>query len=183
MGYPRRLCDIRRMDVVEAFKTQFAKLTATVRHRGSSTDDAEDVVQEAFVRLLHYIEKGKEVKEIDAFLARVVRNASIDRSRRERKHLREGQSAEELMRSDPDANPVQDAADMEYLRFTACVLDKVVGQRARRVFQLCCFDDMTHAEIAEKLNVSVATVRRDYARAIRVLSMREPRYLDPSRSL
>jgi RNA polymerase sigma-70 factor (ECF subfamily) len=162
------------MDVIEAFKSQFGKLTATLRRRGSSAADAEDLVQEAFLRLLNYIEKGEQVQGAEAFLNRVVINAFIDLGRRERKRVRVDCSAEELVLPDAKANPEQDVADIEYLRRTANMLDRMVGKRARRVFHLCCFDEMTHTEVGRQLKISVATVQRDYLRALRALSMSEP---------
>lgn len=130
-------------------------------------------MQESFLRLLHYIEKGEEVKEVEAFLACVARNAFIDLNRRARKHLREDISAEELVRPDPAPGPEQVVANLDYVRRTTHLLDRLAGKRARQVFHLCCFDEMTHVEIAKKLSVSVATVQRDYARAVFVLSMHE----------
>jgi RNA polymerase sigma-70 factor (ECF subfamily) len=162
------------MDVLDAFKAHFGKLTATLRRRGSSAADAEDLVQEAFLRLLNYIEKGEQVQGAEAFLSRVAINAFIDQGRRERKRVCVDSSVEELVLPDPTANPEQDVVDLEYLRRTANLLDRLVGKRARRVFHLCCFDEMTHTEVGRQLKISVATVQRDYLRALRALAMSEP---------
>ena len=57
------------MNAGQVFKTEFAKLLGMLRKRGNPREDAEDLVQEAFVRLLSYIEKGGKVAEPEAFLA------------------------------------------------------------------------------------------------------------------
>jgi RNA polymerase sigma factor (sigma-70 family) len=83
-------------------------------------------------------------------------------------------SAYELVTPDPSANPERDVVDLEYLRRTASFLDRAVGKRARQVFHLCCFDEMTHTEVGRQLKISVATVQRDYLRALHALAMIEP---------
>lgn len=62
---------------MDVFKAHFQKFCAMLRKRGRRADEAEDLVQEAFVKLLTYIDKGERVLEPEAFLARAVFNASV----------------------------------------------------------------------------------------------------------
>ncbi len=154
-------------------RRQFSRIFGMLRRRGTRPDEAEDLVQEAFVRLLTYIEKGGRVLEPEAFLAKSVLNLSVDRTRRARSHLYDKRAVEELVLPALAPSPEDDAINADIMRHTAAVLDAAVGERARCVFFLHCFEGLTYAEIARKINMSTLTVERDLAKAINTLTMQE----------
>jgi RNA polymerase sigma-70 factor (ECF subfamily) len=156
---------------VDLFRTHFQKFCRMLRKRGRRPDEAEDLVQEAFVRLLAYIDKGERVAEPEAFVARAVFNLSVDRSRRERTHLYEARALEELALPALTPDPEQEAEGHQCLQRTQALLDSAVGERARRVFFLHCFEGLTYDEIAKQINMSRRTVEKDLAKAINVLSV------------
>jgi RNA polymerase sigma-70 factor (ECF subfamily) len=156
---------------MDVFKAQFQKFCAMLRKRGRSPAEAEDLVQEAFVKLLTYIEKGEQVLEPEAFLARAVFNASVDRSRREHAHLYESRAVEELLLPALTLNPEEEATNEECLHRTQAILDRSLGERARKVFFLHCFEGLTYDEIAKQIRMSRRTVEKDLAKAINVLSV------------
>jgi RNA polymerase sigma factor (sigma-70 family) len=159
------------MDGFDGFKASFFKLAGMLRRKGKSPDEAEDLVQEAFVRLLTYIEKGEKVLEPEAFVARTAFNLSVDHQRRAREHLYEKRAVEELRLPDIAPGPDEQAADDQCLKLTQETLDASVGERVRRVFFLHCFEGMTYPEIAKQINMSTRTVEKDIAKAINVLSL------------
>jgi RNA polymerase sigma factor (sigma-70 family) len=156
---------------MDVFKTHFHKFCSMLRKRGRRPDEAEDLVQEAFVRLLTYIEKGERVLEPEAFLARAVFNLSIDHTRRQRSHLYERRAVEELSLQSSGPGPDQEAESQEWLQRTQQLLDRGAGPRARRVFFLHCFEGLTYDEIASQIGMSRRTVEKDLAKAINVLSV------------
>jgi RNA polymerase sigma factor (sigma-70 family) len=159
------------MSSFDGFKTSFLKLSGMLCRRGKRPDEAEDLVQEAFVRLLTYIEKGEQVLEPEAFLARAAFNLSVDRKRRERGHLYEKRAVEEFKLPDLAPGPEDEVANEQCLQFTQAVLDRALGERARRVFFLHCFDGLTYPEIARQIGMSTRTVEKDIAKAINVLAV------------
>jgi RNA polymerase sigma factor (sigma-70 family) len=156
---------------MDVFKTHFHKFCSMLRKRGRRPDEAEDLVQEAFVRLLTYIDKGERVLEPEAFVARAVFNLSVDRSRRERAHLYERRAIDELALPAQTPNPEEEAESEQYLQRTQERLDRALGERARRVFFLHCFEGLTYDEIAKQIKMSRRTVEKDLAKAINVLSI------------
>ena len=54
------------------------RLKSLLRRRGASREDAEDLVQEAFVRLAAYCNEGNKVRYPEAFLKRTVMNLAFD---------------------------------------------------------------------------------------------------------
>jgi RNA polymerase sigma factor (sigma-70 family) len=157
---------------MDVFQTHFRKFCAILRKRGRRPDEAEDLVQEAFVKLLTYIEKGERVLEPEAFLARAMFNASVDQSRRDHAHLYEGLEIERLSLPALTPGPEDEAANLECLQRTRIILEGALGDRARRVFFLHCFEGLTYDEIAKQIRMSRRTVEKDLARAINVLAVR-----------
>ena len=61
----------------------FDRLLTYLRRKGKSREDAEDLIQEAMLRL-HVYAKDDAVVNKEAFLRRAVHNLAIDQYRRER---------------------------------------------------------------------------------------------------
>jgi DNA-directed RNA polymerase specialized sigma24 family protein len=56
-----------------------------LRRRGRTREDAEDLVQEAFLRLELYCREGHQVLQPEAFLMRTALNLSVSHHRREQR--------------------------------------------------------------------------------------------------
>lgn len=78
---------------------------------------------------------------------------------------------EELVLPALTSNPEEDAASEECLYRTQAILDGALGERARNVFFLHCFEGLTYDEIARQIKMSRRTVEKDLAKAINVLSV------------
>jgi RNA polymerase sigma factor (sigma-70 family) len=76
-----------------------------MRH-GESEADAEDLVQEASLRLLEY-SKEKVVHSIEAFMDRTANNLAIDRHRQRQRHPQESEDILSLEQRLPLVSPVR----------------------------------------------------------------------------
>jgi RNA polymerase sigma factor (sigma-70 family) len=155
---------------------QVRRLHALLRRRGQTPEDAEDLVQEAFLRLHVFLESGREVKKPDAFLARTALNLSIDRHRSDRSGQFVAEAVENLPLVDLRATPEESLYAEQRLRQIGEVLEKQVSRRAREVFFLHRLEGFTHEEIARRLRVSVRTVEKDIARAVTLIWMERHRH-------
>jgi len=159
------------MRTFDDFKARFFRLSGMLRRRGRRPEEAEDLVQEAFVRLLTYIDRGEKVLEPEAFLARTVFNLSVDHSRRDRAHLRESRAIEELRIADLSPGPEDEIANEQYVHQIRATLDSRVGRKTRDAFFLHCLEGMTYAEIGAQLNLSGRSVERHIAKAVAILAL------------
>src|SRR5271168_3277208 len=73
----------------------FKRLLKFLRRKGRSHEDAEDLIQEAMLRLHLYGQEVPVVNE-EAFLRHAVNNLSIDQHRRDRPDLRKEVPIEDL---------------------------------------------------------------------------------------
>lgn len=147
----------------------FRHMMRILRRKGRTPEEAEDLVQEAFLRLHVFVSEGGEVRQPEAFLVRTVLNLSVDARRRDRRHLYVAEAIEDLPLIDlsPAAEEVF-AAEQRLIRMRQA-LDTKVSPRTREVYFLQRLEGFTYEEIASRMGMSVRTVEKHIARAVTVL--------------
>jgi RNA polymerase sigma-70 factor (ECF subfamily) len=126
--------------------------------------DAEDIAQEAFVKLWKNPAQVREAGALKGWLMRVASNAVIDRSRKPRGTALE--NAPEVQ--DPQARP---DAPLDRAQAALLVDAKIAAlpERQRLALALVYFEGMSNIEAAEVLEVSVDALESLLARARRSL--------------
>jgi RNA polymerase sigma factor (sigma-70 family) len=141
-----------------------ARLRRFVRAFVESREDAEDVIQEAYLRVLSYSETH-EVEHPERLLFSTARNLAVDARRRQKVRERTAARYAVLEYCDfdwPAADEVEDARQR-----LNCV-ETAVAQlppRCREVFLLHRLDGMSYSEIATHCGISVSAVEKHIARA------------------
>lgn len=147
----------------QLYREQAPRLTRRLRARLNSREEARDLVQDAFARLLGSSRREMPARP-EAFLNRIVRNLLIDRSRRLANracHL----PIEDAR--DPGVRPTQsDGIELAetQARYRAAVA--ALPERMRTVFLLHRVEGLSYKAIAEQLGISVRTVEWHVAEAI-----------------
>ncbi len=154
--------------------TQLHHLRRLLRRRGASHAEAEDLVQEAVLRLHVYTRDGGEVRDPTAFLARTAMNLAVDAHRRGRQGLYERQPIEELNLVDLAPAPDEVLAAEQRLVRMKETLDRV-SPRTRAVFFMHRLQGFSHAEIAGQLGISVSAVEKHIASAVTTLAIQRQR--------
>ncbi|MFW6093071.1 MAG: sigma-70 family RNA polymerase sigma factor [Pseudomonadota bacterium] len=141
-----------------------------------SVEDAEDVVQDARVRLLA-LEHTPD--NVDAYLFRVVANLAIDRLRRRKVERRTypGPWLPEPLAT-PHAGEVE-AARRDDLSVGLLLLLETVSASERVAFVLREAYELTFQEIGELLDIGTDACRQRYHRARRKLAARVPTSAPP----
>jgi RNA polymerase sigma-70 factor (ECF subfamily) len=150
------------------------RLKQLLRRRGQSREDAEDLVQEAFLRLHTFLKDGHEVQKPEAFLTRIALNLAVDARRRDKRDRRDhfvAETVEELALQDFGPSPEEVFAAERRLIQIQQVLDTRVCKRTREIFFLHRLEGFTHDEIAMRMGMSVRTVEKHIARAVTAIWM------------
>ncbi|MEL6667266.1 MAG: sigma-70 family RNA polymerase sigma factor [Pseudomonadota bacterium] len=140
-----------------------------IARRVRSLEEAEDVVQEAMLKLFENPPE-EAVKNPGGYLIKVSLNIAIDRHRSaQARKDREHQWAE--LRQHPTTNmrdPEQSAIDRAELQTSINTLGEL-GPTVRRVFVLHRIQGYSHAEVAQETGLSRSTVEKHVMKAMKFL--------------
>jgi len=141
-----------------------------------SVAEAEDVVQDAFVRLS--TASTDEIASPKAYLATVTTRLAIDtlRSARVRRESYFGPWLPEPLLTDPDAGPDESAVSAESLSMAFLVVLETLSPVERAVFLLHDVFAYDYAEIATIVGKSEANCRQIATRARKHVEARRPRF-------
>jgi RNA polymerase sigma-70 factor (ECF subfamily) len=168
----------------EAARDRFGSLVGLLQRRAlriayhylRDAADADEAVQDAFMKVFLHIEQYREELSFDVWFMRILVNACLDRLK---SRTRQQRWIATPLDDAHEERPVEQAAgaapstEHELLareRWTQ-VLDAVstLPDRQRLVFTLSHLDERTAAEISDATGMSPATVRVHLFRAIRKL--------------
>ena len=127
--------------------------------------DAEDAVQEAFMRVLRHRDTLHEVRDQRVWLIRIVWNVVLDRKRRA-KSRPETDDVSELARVLPAGGLSAEeraAAAQHHAHVLACV--EQLPAKERQVLMLSAFEELTSVEIASVVGITESSVRSRLFRA------------------
>ena len=129
-------------------------------------DDAEDVMQEAFLKAFSRLSTYRGEVSFGAWLKRIVVNKSLDflRLRRERVSLDEVSEVEEIPEDGPEF--IEHAHSADEIRKAIYALP----EGYRLVLSLILLEGYDHEEVSEILRISNATSRTQYHRAKKKLA-------------
>jgi RNA polymerase sigma-70 factor (ECF subfamily) len=134
-----------------------ARLGAFVGRRVGNPEDAEDVVQDVFVRMQRNIGALSSAERLDAWAFRIARNAIADHYRSPKRRDVGGEAAAKAMdelAAEPIGGETSNDARAEMAR---CVAPMVRGlpDDYRQAVELTELQGMTQAAAAERLGLSV----------------------------
>jgi len=156
------------MNAAEEFETHRPAMFGLAYRMLGSVSDAEDVVQDAYVRWAR-ADRGA-VDKAGAYLNTTVTRLSIDRLRSRRHEEYLGPWLPEPL---PTETPLEDA---ESVTMAFLVLLEKLQPTERAVFLLKRVFDYSHDEIAEILGRPAAYCRKAYQRAREHLGREKPRF-------
>jgi RNA polymerase sigma-70 factor, ECF subfamily len=132
--------------------------------------DAEDAVQEAFLRVLRHRESLGEIRDHRVWLVRIVWNIVLDRKRRA-KTRPETDDIADLARVLPAMGLTAEqraSAVQHHAQVMGCV--EKLPEREREVMLLSAFEELSSVEIAGVLGVTESSVRSRLFRARNLLA-------------
>lgn len=160
------------LDIDSLYRAERPSLVRYFTRNRASRDDAEDMAQEAFLRLAG-ANNAQPISKPIGYLRRIGRNLLIDRARSpEPRVMSEGIDVEQTI-SDSNELGRLEARD-SLRRLEAAMLQ--LKPRTREVFLAHRLDGMSYAEIAEHTGLSVKRVEKIMSKAIAQLTrLLEPR--------
>jgi RNA polymerase sigma factor, sigma-70 family len=146
----------------------------TVLQKISDSDEAKDITQEVFIKVLNSLNKFDNRSSFKTWLYRIAVNESINVLRK--KKLRQFFSINsnddddnEMQFKDDSPNPEQNYEASELYKQIMDAINKL-PKKQREVFMLKYFDELTYEEMSQITGVSVGALKANYFYAIRKLA-------------
>ena len=157
------------------FKAYYERLCNYANTILNDIEEAEEMVQSAFLTIWEKRESFEIHTSLKSYLYKAVYNSSLNRV----KHLKVQQRHQTFYKH---------AATIEYENTSERLLEKELETVAKKaidqlppqcqnVFRLSRFENLSYAEIAEQMSISVKTVENHMVRALRVLREKLKDYL------
>lgn len=165
------------MTITDLYDEQRPRAFAIAYQMLGSVSEAEDVVQEAFLRAHQTLERGEEIRSPPAYIATLVTRLALDqlRSARARREHYVGEWLPEPLAT--GSTPAEQAETADSLSLAFLVLLESLTPQQRAAFLLREVFAYPYAEVAEVIGTSVDSTRHLVARARKHVQERRPRNL------
>ncbi|MBT1064592.1 RNA polymerase sigma factor [Bowmanella sp. Y26] len=153
-------------EVSRLYKRHHQQLVRHIVAKGLPLREAEEVVQEAFVKLLG-LDDQKVQSYIRAYLYKIATNLAIDKLRRAARSPECQEPGLELAdAADPTDSPEQSSHNQQLLRKLSVLLEDL-QPKCRQAFLLYKVNGLDYDVIAGQLGVSPSMVRKYVLQAVR----------------
>lgn len=132
--------------------------------RVASAEDAEDILQEVFLKIHNNLKNLEDEKKIHAWIYTITRNTITD-------YYRKNSRMPELIELDEKISENRSLELTANLEIAACLqgMIKVLPEKYQEVILLSEFEKLSHKEIGEKLGISVSGVKSRVQRGRKML--------------
>jgi RNA polymerase sigma factor (sigma-70 family) len=127
---------------------------------------AKDLLQDAFIKVFSKIKSYDGVGSLEGWIRRIVVNNAIDEFRKKKNDFFLMESIENFSETEEEED------DEKEVKLKASQVIEALQELTpayRAVFNMFVFEEMTHAEIAEKVGISVGTSKSNLSKAKRNL--------------
>ena len=151
----------------ELFEKYAPKMMFVCHRYLKETSEAEDALQEAFIKVFHSLAKYQHEGSFEGWIRRVVVNCCLDILRKRKQHVAD--------RSLDDVDYMLSSSELASDKIEADDLLKLIHEMPKgyqAVFNLFAIEGYSHKEISELLGVSEDTSKSQYFRARAFLKKR-----------
>lgn len=128
----------------------------------NSYQDAQDAFQDGFIKVFEHIKTYKREQSIEGWIRRIMVNTCIDKHRKDMLMTIDNidQKQDFLYDNEEEENFTPDCSKERLLE-----LIQELPAQYRTVFNLYVFEDYSHQQIAEQLQISIGTSKSNLYRA------------------
>lgn len=160
----------KRKSQEELFKRYYSKMMVVSMRYTKNADEAADILQDGFLKVFAKLEAYNYEGSFEGWIRRIIANTAIDQLRKRKNDfilLQEDQSLEDF------ADLIEEDLEEEEIEFKPDQVLAAMHELSpayRTIFNLYVFENLTHKEIAEKLDINVGTSKSNLAKAKRNLA-------------
>jgi len=156
-------------DFGELYKTYWERLFLQIIRILPNENEAADVVQQTFVNLWEMRDRIPQIHNLKSFVFIMARNLAFKRLKENLKE--EGYRNFFAAHYQSAVSSTEDHVEYRELSLLMDSYIEKLPDRMKEVFLLSRKSDLSHAEIAEKLNISHTTVKKQISNALKILRL------------
>jgi RNA polymerase sigma-70 factor, ECF subfamily len=157
------------------FRTYYNPLCNYAYSFLNDKDEAEEVVQAAFINVWDKREDIEIQTSVKSYLYRMVRNACLNVIKHEK--VKKQHAIHEMAGGEPTHESVSQSVISSELEQKIYEAMKALPEQCRLVFQLSRFEELKYSEIAQQLSISVKTVENQMGKALKIMREQLKDYL------
>ncbi|MBS1563780.1 MAG: sigma-70 family RNA polymerase sigma factor [Bacteroidetes bacterium] len=151
------------------------KMYAVCLRYANNTDDAQDLLQEGFIKVFRNLARFRNEGSFEGWMRRVFVNTAIEHYRR-KVNLNSIGEREEQTIPDNSLNILDELGERDIVQL---VQELAPGYRS--VFNMYVIEGYSHKEIGEMMGISEGTSKSQLARAKAILQKKVEEFLDSNR--
>ena len=148
------------------FKHFYGKMMAVCSRYSRDRDEAQDILQDAFMKVFDNLQKYKVTGSIEGWVRRIFTNTAIDHYRKQ-KNKYNLEEDEKVADENSYYNELEEN-DSVYSKIKPNDILEAMEQLSpayKMVFNLYAIENHTHQEVAEILDINIGTSKSNYAKA------------------
>lgn len=142
------------------YKTFSGRMLGVCSRYTDSIEEAEDIMQEGFIKIFHKLETFKHNGSLEGWMKRIMINTALDYFRKN-KNFRHSIDIETIEYTAETHSHVMESMGAKDL----LKLIRTMPKGFRTVFNLYAIEGFAHKEIAEMLEITESTSKSQYSRA------------------
>jgi RNA polymerase sigma factor (sigma-70 family) len=152
------------------------KMYAVCLRYASNPDDAQDLLQEGFIKVFKNLDKFRKEGSFEGWIRRVFVNTSIEHYRKKVNLNTIGENEEKSI-EDGSFNVLDQLAERDIIQ-----LVQELSPGYRSVFNMYVIEGFSHKEIGDMMGISEGTSKSQLARAKSILQKKVNDFLNESRN-
>jgi|TARA_B110000879_G_C11126456_1_gene494100 RNA polymerase sigma factor (sigma-70 family) len=148
------------------YRLFYGRMLPVCMRYAKDSELAKDLLQDAFIKVFSKIKSYDGVGSLEGWIRRIVVNNAIDEFRKKKNDFFLMESIENFSETEEEED------DEKEVKLKASQVIEALQELTpayRAVFNMFVFEEMTHAEIAEKVGISVGTSKSNLSKAKRNL--------------
>ncbi|MBI3458698.1 sigma-70 family RNA polymerase sigma factor [Candidatus Azambacteria bacterium] len=165
--------------LTEAYESYSDVIYRLCLYKTSNGEQAEDLVQEVFIRFWDYLSKGGEIVNIKSFLYQIARNLIIDYYRKKK-----AESLDELQEDgfQLSGNDHEDIINQSEKNIAIGIINQL-EEKYRDVVYLRLVEEMTMKEIGQTLAITANNVTVRFHRGMKQVELFIKKYENRSKTI
>ncbi|MDF9794810.1 RNA polymerase sigma-70 factor (ECF subfamily) [Catalinimonas alkaloidigena] len=160
------------------FRSFYAPLCKTVYNITHDTEATEDIVQDVFMKVWRRKDQLDLSQSVKSYLFRSSVNTALNYLEKNRRNTSMGESDVNNLRY--SNNNTEDELRYQEVSLHIDHAVQALPPRCRTVFALSRYEEMSYAEIADQLSISVKAVEKHMGKALKMMRMHLQNFINHS---